>query len=167
MFRREIEHSEGAFFGAFFVVFLGVFFGALAALLTYESIVEWRMERAAKQAAEQVQRQIQKSNAEVVRLNQQRQEAQAKASEAEAARRSALDLAARLERERKERKEQAFSKVFTPSPSCKVDSATPSCANEYMAARKVFEARFGREKLRSGDELTSVAMGLALRARDP
>lgn len=45
MFRREIEHSEGAFLGAFFVVFLGVFFGALAALLTYESIVEWRLER--------------------------------------------------------------------------------------------------------------------------
>ena len=131
MFRREIEHSEGAFIGAFFVVFLGVFFGALAALLTYESIVEWRIERAAKQAAEQVQRQIQKSNAEA-----------AKAREAEAARRSALDLAARLERERKERKEQAFSKVFTPSPSCKVDSATPSCANEYMAARKVFEANY-------------------------
>ena len=35
------------------------------------------------------------------------------------------------------------------------------------AVRKVFEARFGRDKLRSGDELTSVAMGLALRARDP
>ena len=34
------------------------------------------------------------------------------------------------------------------------------------AVRKVFADRFGEEKLRGGDELTSVASGLALRARD-
>lgn len=34
------------------------------------------------------------------------------------------------------------------------------------AVRAIFEQRFGAPKLRSGDELTSVASGLALRARD-
>jgi hypothetical chaperone protein len=34
------------------------------------------------------------------------------------------------------------------------------------ALRRVFETRFGAERLRSGGELTSVASGLALRARD-
>jgi hypothetical chaperone protein len=34
------------------------------------------------------------------------------------------------------------------------------------AVQRVFERRFGAEKLRAGDELTSVALGLALRARD-
>jgi hypothetical chaperone protein len=34
------------------------------------------------------------------------------------------------------------------------------------AVRRIFESRFGAAKLRTGDELTSVASGLALRARD-
>jgi hypothetical chaperone protein len=34
------------------------------------------------------------------------------------------------------------------------------------AVRRIFETRFGPERLRSGDELVSVARGLALRARD-
>ena len=34
------------------------------------------------------------------------------------------------------------------------------------AVRRIFAERFGEEKLRGGDELTSVASGLALRARD-
>jgi hypothetical chaperone protein len=34
------------------------------------------------------------------------------------------------------------------------------------AVRAIFASRFGEEKLRGGDELTSVASGLALRARD-
>ncbi|GAC1354782.1 MAG: Hsp70 family protein [Polyangiales bacterium] len=34
------------------------------------------------------------------------------------------------------------------------------------AVRGLFAARFGEERLRAGDELTSVALGLALRARD-
>ena len=34
------------------------------------------------------------------------------------------------------------------------------------AVRRVFDERFGRERVRTGDELTSVASGLALRARD-
>jgi len=36
------------------------------------------------------------------------------------------------------------------------------------AVRRIFDARFGRERIRTGNEFTSVAMGLALasRARD-
>jgi hypothetical chaperone protein len=34
------------------------------------------------------------------------------------------------------------------------------------AVREIFASRFGADRLRAGDELTSVAMGLALRARD-
>jgi hypothetical chaperone protein len=32
------------------------------------------------------------------------------------------------------------------------------------AVRRIFETRFGMDKLRSGDELSSIASGLALRA---
>ena len=34
------------------------------------------------------------------------------------------------------------------------------------AVRALFAQRFGEERIRSGDELTSVASGLALRARE-
>ncbi len=34
------------------------------------------------------------------------------------------------------------------------------------AVRRIFETRFGAEKLRSGDELVFVASGLSLRALD-
>jgi hypothetical chaperone protein len=34
------------------------------------------------------------------------------------------------------------------------------------AVRALFADRFGEERIRSGDELTSVASGLALRARE-
>ncbi len=34
------------------------------------------------------------------------------------------------------------------------------------AVRRIFDARFGRERIRSGNEFTSVAMGLALKALD-
>jgi hypothetical chaperone protein len=32
------------------------------------------------------------------------------------------------------------------------------------AVRRIFETRFGEEKIRTGDEFTSVARGLAMRA---
>ena len=32
------------------------------------------------------------------------------------------------------------------------------------AVRRIFDARFGRERIKSGNEFTSVAMGLALKA---
>ena len=35
------------------------------------------------------------------------------------------------------------------------------------AVRRIFENRFGAEKIRTGDEFTSVASGLALRSLDP
>jgi hypothetical chaperone protein len=34
------------------------------------------------------------------------------------------------------------------------------------AVRKIFEARFGEERIRGGNEFTSVASGLALKAMD-
>jgi hypothetical chaperone protein len=35
------------------------------------------------------------------------------------------------------------------------------------AVRRIFESRFGPAKIRTGDEFTSVARGLALKALDP
>ena len=35
------------------------------------------------------------------------------------------------------------------------------------AVRRIFDVRFGRERIRTGNEFTSVAMGLALKAADP
>jgi hypothetical chaperone protein len=34
------------------------------------------------------------------------------------------------------------------------------------AVRRIFDKRFGRERIRSGNEFTSVAMGLALKAME-
>jgi hypothetical chaperone protein len=35
------------------------------------------------------------------------------------------------------------------------------------AVRRIFDERFGAEKIRAGGEMISVATGLALRSRDP
>ena len=55
----------------------------------------------------------------------------------------------------------------TNVPSSSVDRVfTTGGSSLVPAVRSVFSRRFGEAKLRAGDELTSVALGLALRAKD-
>jgi hypothetical protein len=143
MYRRTFQdQDEGSFLLDILKIFIGVFLGSLAAVFTYEAIVEWRVEQAAKKAASELQRQLNKTNADMERQRKAQEQARARAEEEVARRRSALALADRLEKERKVRKETAWGQFYKPSPSCQVDSGTHACANEYMAARKRFEASY-------------------------
>lgn len=128
MFQRKEE--EGSFFVLVFGVALGVYIGSLAAVYTYEAVAQWRIERAAQQVLSQARdadRRAAHARERASQQAQQRSDAQAAASQAE--------------RERKQRKEQAWMRYFTPSPDCQRD-ATVACANAYAAARKRFEAEY-------------------------
>jgi uncharacterized protein (DUF1800 family) len=143
MYRRRYEtEDEGSFLMGLLQIFLGVFFGGLAAMFTYEAVVAWRVEQAAKKAVAEMERQISKTNAELAQQARQREEQRQAREREAAARQTALDMAARLERERRERKDLAWKKFFMPSPACQQDSSTAPCANEYMAARTRFEANY-------------------------
>ncbi len=50
-------------------------------------------------------------------------------------------------------------------PAAKIDAVFLTGGTSFVpAVRRIFETRFGAEKIRSGNEFTSVAMGLALRS---
>lgn len=132
MFERDRyrKEEEGSFFVLVFGVALGVYIGSLAAVYTYEAVAQWRVERAAQQALSQMRDADQRAAQARERAAQQAQQ-----------RREVQAAAMQLERERKQRKEQAWASYFTPSPDCQRD-ATVSCANAYAAARKRFEAEY-------------------------
>ncbi len=81
-------------------------------------------------------------NAEAVRRRQEDAQQRSEAEQRAEQMRSARALAARLETERQERRDAAWAKFYQPSPSCKADSGTAACANEYMAARKRFDGQY-------------------------
>jgi len=144
MERRPFQppQSEGAFFAGFLQIALGVFVGGLLSIFAYEAIVEWRIEQAARKALAKMEAEIQRANADAAQQARAREALRRQQEEQAASRRAALDMAARLERERRERKEAAWKKYFTPSSACQADSGTAACANEYMAAKKRFEAAY-------------------------
>jgi hypothetical chaperone protein len=52
-------------------------------------------------------------------------------------------------------------------PPSEVDGVFMTGGSSFVpAVRRLFEERFGEERIRCGEELTSVASGLALRALD-
>ncbi|MSP59964.1 MAG: Hsp70 family protein [Myxococcales bacterium] len=52
-------------------------------------------------------------------------------------------------------------------PAGEVDRVFMTGGSSFVpSVRRIFERRFGAERLRGGDEMTSVALGLSLRARD-
>lgn len=143
MHRRSFQtEDEGSFLLDVFKIALGVFIGSLAAVFTYEAIVSFRAEQAVRKALQETKAQADQMNAEAAKRSQQealeRQEAEQRAEQV----RNARALAARLEAERQARRDAAWSKFYQPSPSCKVDSGTTACANEYMAARKRFDGQY-------------------------
>lgn len=143
MYRRHQSDDGGdGFMLGLLQIALGVFIGSLAAVFAYEEITAWRIEQRARKVAEQIKK------ADQALAQQQAAQAVRRAEEAERARqeaeanRSALALANRLQRERHQRREAAWNAYYTPSPDCKLDSATMKCANEYMAARKRFDGQY-------------------------
>lgn len=143
MYRRSFQtEDEGSFLLDIFKIALGVFIGSLAAVFTYEAVLAYRVEQAVRKAQDEVKAQADRMNAHAEKRSQQdAQERQAAEQRAEQAR-SARALAARLEAERQARREAAWSKFYQASPSCKTDSGTAACANEYMAARKRFDSQY-------------------------
>ena len=145
MSRRPFQPADedtGTFLIDVFKIALGVFIGGLCAAFTYEAILAYRAEAALRKMSQQIKSETDRVNAETARQRQQAREAQEAAQQHAEQVRSAEALAARLESERRQRKDAAWSKFYQPSLTCKADSGTASCANEYMAARKRFESLY-------------------------
>lgn len=140
--RTPQREDEGTFFLDIVKIALGVFIGSLAAVFTYEGIVAWRIEQAARKAVAEIERQTQKANAEENRRRALQEEARVRAEQQAEQRRAALAMGERLQREQRDRKESAWKKFYQPSQLCQVDSSTVPCANEYMAAKRRFEASY-------------------------
>lgn len=143
MDRRLFQtEDEGSFLLDVFKIALGVFIGGLAAVFTYEAILAYRAEQALRKIEQQAKAQTDRANAEAAKRMQQAAREQQEADQKAEQLRSARALAARLEAERQARRDAAWSKFYQPSPSCKMDSGTAACANEYMAARKRFDSQY-------------------------
>lgn len=143
MQRRSFQtEDEGTVLLDIFKITMGVFIGSLMAVFTYEAVVEWRVEQSAKRAAAELQRQLDRTNSQLERQRLDREQARQQAEQEAERNRSAFALADRLQRERNARKEAAWAQFYKPTPPCQADSGTAACANEYMAARKRFEAQY-------------------------
>lgn len=143
MHRRSFQtEDEGTFLLDVFKIALGVFFGALAAAFSYEAILAYRAEEAIRKVQQQVKAQTDRMNADAARRGQQEAQERQQAEQQAEQLRNARALAARLETERQQRRDAAWSKFYQPSPPCKIDSGTAACANEYMAARKRFDGQY-------------------------
>ena len=144
MERQPFRYSdnEGTFFTGMLQIALGVFIGALAALFAYEGISAYRMKLAAQDAAKEMKAAVDRQNAAAAqarsRLEQQRQQAQ----DQEERQRQAQQAMIAEHRERQARKDAAFQRFYKPSSACQADPATVPCANEYMQAKKRFEASY-------------------------
>ena len=144
MEQQPFRYSDnaGTFFTGMLQIALGVFIGALAALFAYEGISAYRMKLAAQDAAKEMKAAADRQNAAAAqarsRLEQQRQDAH----DREQRQRQAQEAMLAEHRERQARKEAAFKRFYTPSSACQTDPATVPCANEYMQAKKRFEASY-------------------------
>lgn len=142
MERRVFQNEESTFLLDIVKTSLGVFIGGLAAMFAYEGISAMRLEYAAKRLVQQAQQQEKTARAELVRQQQQQQKIQQEREEEQQATRRADQLAQRLERERRLRKEAAWRVFYQPSAPCRDDPVTAVCANEHIAAKRRFEAQY-------------------------
>ena len=142
MERRGFQNEENTFLLGVVKTSLGVFIGGLAAMFAYEGISAMRLEYAAKRLVQQAQQQEKTARAELVRQQQQQQKIQQEREEEQQATRRADQLAQRLERERRLRKDAAWRVFYQPSAPCRDDPVTAACANEHIAAKRRFEAQY-------------------------
>ena len=142
MERRVFQNEESTFLLDIVKTSLGVFIGGLAAMFAYEGISAMRLEYAAKRLVQQAQQQEKTARAELVRQQQQQQKIQQEREEEQQATRRADQLAQRLERERRLRKDAAWRVFYQPSAPCRDDPVTAVCANEHIAAKRRFEAQY-------------------------
>lgn len=139
---RNRFSREDTFFSDIGKIAAGVFIGALAAMFAYEGVSALRAEYALNQLAQQAQ-QAMRADRERMRVEQESGAARQQQQQAQAqALQDARDLAQRLQRDREQRRANAWADYYRPSPPCLVDSATMACANEYMAAHKRFDAQY-------------------------
>ena len=139
---QRYDSGEGLFLQGLIQTALGVFIGGLAAMFVYEEVAAWRLEQAPRKAAALAAKHMGEAKAADARERAAREAVQTRARQEAEARRSALALAARLEKERQARKEAAWNRFFTPSPECRADPGQAVCANQHMAAKKRFEAEY-------------------------
>lgn len=142
MERRGFQNDEGTFLLDLVKLSLGVFIGALAALFAYEAINAWRLEQAARQLVQQAEQQGKAARVQAARQQQQELENQRRQEEQQKAITMADQLAQRLERERRARKDAAWNAFYQPSPACRADAVTAACANEHIAAKRRFDAQY-------------------------
>ena len=128
---RDRYDVEQSFFSDVVKVALGVFIGGLAAAFAYETITQWRAQQVLQKMAIEMQ-QERREKAQAARQAQQRRDELTRQRQE----------AQRQEQHRQERRANAWQQYYKPSPSCRVDPSTPACANEYMAARKRFDAAY-------------------------
>ncbi|CAN7261837.1 hypothetical protein LJR129_001170 [Acidovorax sp. LjRoot129] len=143
MQRRSFQtEDEGTFLLDILKIAVGVFIGGLAAAFTYEAILAYRTEAALRKIQENVKAETDRIKRDFAANQQADSDARYAAARDADQLRSAMALAQRLETERQQRKDTAWSHFFQPSPGCKADPGTTACANEHMVARKRFDSQY-------------------------
>lgn len=115
---------------------------ALPPRFTYEAILAYRTEAALRKVQENVKAETDRINRDIAANRQADVEARDAAARDADQLRSARALVQRLETERQQRKEAAWSNFFQPSTGCKAEPGTTACANEHMVARKRFDSQY-------------------------
>ncbi len=125
----------------------GVFIGSLAALFAHDWILASAAAYAAKEALKQMEATTRAANREVRRLLPPTPDPADEAARQAAERQRELAEEAKLNAQAKE---ATFQRRFKPSPRCQTDSGTMDCANEYLRARKAFDAGWHNQTPASG-----------------
>ncbi len=128
---------------------IGVFIGSLAASAVVWGVFEARVRWQLHQAETYLREQAERSAAQI----RQSQDAARQRALAEQARRDAevqrSAEAQRLEQESKrlaseaaQRKDEAWKRYYRPSPGCALAGQSMECSNEFIRAKRAFEAQY-------------------------
>ena len=142
MERRGFQNDDGTFLLDLVKIALGVFIGGLAAMFAYEGITAWRVEQALIKEANKVKQAQRKADEREAKEQADREQRSAERRQQAQARHDAYQASQALQRARAQRKESAWAAFYQPSQACTLDPTTASCANEFISARKRFEAQY-------------------------
>lgn len=128
---------------------VGVFIGSLAASAVVWSVFEARLSWQLHQAETYLREQAEKSAAQI-RSSQEADRQRAAADRArrdEAAQRAAAAQQIELETKRiaseaAQRKDEAWKRFYRPSPGCGLAGQSMECSNEFIRAKRAFEAQY-------------------------
>lgn len=142
MERRGFQNDDGTFLLDLVKIALGVFIGGLAAMFAYEGITAWRVEQALIKEANKVKQAQRKADEREAKEQADREQRSAERRQQAQAQHDAYQASQALQRARAQRKESAWAAFYQPSQACTLDPTTASCANEFISARKRFEAQY-------------------------